>query len=241
MSRLKKKFLCRFCQCAFACVDSFRGSISGSGRLFATFTEARSTPVTRLLGRGMLCLGVFGRFMSGHVGSSRRKSGQSGCYFFSGHCCRCAFGSVNLFAGSISGSGRLFATFTEARSTPVTRLLGRRMLCLGVFGRFMSGQVGVSRVKAGVFLFFGHCCRCAFACVDPFVGSISGMSHFTYIIPQNSCLFGDNFPADSASGLFPLYPFTVPFFSVAHCSMCDLHFGRCLLSELQFMGFGSGV
>ncbi len=162
MSRLKKNLLCRFCQCAFACVDSFRGSISGCGRLFATLTEARCTPVTRLLGRGMLCLGVFGRFMSGHVGSSRRKSGQSGCFSF----------------------------------------------------------------------FSGHCCRCAFACVDPFVGSISGMSRFTYIIPQNSCLFGDNFPDGSASGLFPLYPFSVPFFSVAHCSMCDLHFGRRLLSEL---------
>ena len=161
MSRLKKNLLCRFCQCAFACVDSFRGSISGCGRLFAAFTEARSTPVTRLLGRRMLCLGVFGRFMSGHVGLSRRKSGQSGCLFF-----------------------------------------------------------------------FGHCCRCAFACVDPFVGSISGMSHFTYIIPQNSCLFGDNFPDGSASGFFPLYHFSVPFFSVAHCSMCDLHFGRRLLSEL---------
>ena len=112
----------------------------------------------------------------------------------------------------------------------------RGMLCLGVFGRFMSGHVGSSRRKSGqsgCFSFFcGHCCRCAFACVDPFVGSISGMSRFTYIIPQNSCLFGDNFPDGSASGLFPLYPFSVPFFSVAHCSMCDLHFGRRLLSEL---------
>ena len=56
------------------------------------------------------CLDVKCRVKSGHVGSSRYKSGQSGRYFFSGNCCRYAFASVFPFPASIPGSGSLSTT-----------------------------------------------------------------------------------------------------------------------------------
>jgi hypothetical protein len=46
--------------------------------------------------------------------------------------------------------------------------------CLDVKCRVKSGQVGISRVRAGDNFFSGNCCRYAFASVFPFPESIPG-------------------------------------------------------------------
>ena len=73
---------------------------------------------------------MVGRLMSGQVGSSRYKSGQSGRYFFSGNCYRYAFASVFPFPESIPGSGNLSPTLTDAGLKPVSWRLGGRVSSL---------------------------------------------------------------------------------------------------------------
>ena len=90
--------------------------------------------------------GRVGRFMSGQVGLCRLKSGEVGRINFSGLFCRYGFASVFSFLAPPPGTGKVSTTHSDARLTPTAwRLRGQSV----VSGRFMSGQIGLCRVRTG--------------------------------------------------------------------------------------------
>ncbi len=111
----------------------------------AHVARMRSNEICTRVGRPMIWWDVIGRVKSGHVGSSRYMSGQSGRYFFRA-LFRCyAFASVFPLLESVPGSGKFTPTYADARLAPVTWRLEWQSV---VSGRLMSGQVDPSRSRS---------------------------------------------------------------------------------------------